>query len=773
MFGSDAGAARTLAIWGIFAGCLPGFCGGTALLPREVSDWKPGPAAPAVEAAAGGQVFVCPFPAGTDRHYWDYDIRLDLIAADGVELVYTCENPGAFRSITWYARSGNGWLAAALPVREGRSRHWIPLGDCEKLDTPAGWNQVEAIRLSPWSAARGAGRLILHAADARQAEIAIARPGELIFSNPSEREFGGRAANWMARQLSALALPVAMLGDQDLASSHALARYKVLILPCHPHLPRAVLKNIRLFTEGGGRLLVCYNGDTALGRMLGVDVGAYAAAARPGQWHSMYFPPRKDWQGPAQVFQGALVNLITASAAGSDTRTLAWWCDAQGRRQAEAACLGSKQCVWMPHALKEDDAAVQRRMLAALLDHLLPGIFAGAARQAVAEAIAREEPDQDQDPAAALPRDLHAKAQNALAAGAFAEAWRLADKLTIELDCRAAARLPELSRGLRGIWVGAEMLNADWDKLAAELAAAGLTDVFINVPRTEAPDAQILAACQRQTLRAHIWHICWNLDGMAETDLRRLRDAGRLQQSVDGTAAAWLCPSQAVNQEMELERLAQLADAAGAAGVHLDYVRYPDDRHCYCRACQKAFTAAAGGAPDEPWPQAAHTGSLAEQYRAWRARQISDFVSAVSRRIRQQHPGRQLSAAVYPRYPECIATEGQDWGQWLRNEWLDFVCPMNYTANPGEFAAWTAAQTALPGAAGRVAPGIGAVSSASRLPTLQVLLQAQAAVRAGAHGYVIFALNHELRRDLLPVLKAVKVKSAKSTNPAAPNHAED
>ncbi len=96
---------------------------------------------------------------------------------------------------------------------------------------------------------------------------------------------------------------------------------------------------------------------------------------------------------------------------------------------------------------------------------------------------------------------------------------------------------------------------------------------------------------------------------------------------------------------------------------------------------------------------------------------------------------------------------GQDWGKWLQEDLLDFVCPMNYTENPGEFAAWTAAQTALPGAAGRVAPGIGAASSASRLPPLHALGQAQAAMRAGAAGYVIYALNHGLRRDLLTVLK--------------------
>lgn len=751
MFGNNAGALRALTLWIMCAVCRQTLCADALLLPAAASAWQPGPGAPPA-AANDGQVFECPFPAGVDRHYWDYDARLDLEASDGMEAVYTCDDPGAFRSITWYFRSGDGWRAAALPVRQGRARHWIPKADFENLDAPAGWSETSGCRLSPWSAGRGPGRLVLHAARARTAAIAIARPGAAVFDNAGERAFGARAADWIGRQLSEIGLPYAMLTDEDLISRNTLGRFKTVILPCHPHLAGAMLKTIQRYLEKQGRLLVCYNGDARLGKLMGVQTGWYAAAERPGRWHAMWFPPHPEWPGPPQVVQGATANLMTAAAAGKETKILAWWCDSNGQRQPEAACLRSPQGAWITHVLQDDDAGMQRRMLAALLDQFMPGIFVEAARHNLDNILAGSAPDWQHAADGAPLRILRDKARAALAEGSPA-AWSLADKLAMALDVRAAARMPELfEAGRRGIWVGAEMQAEDWNKLAAELAAAGLTDVFINVPRSGMPDKEAFENCRRRGLRAHIWHICWNLEGLPAGRLRELEKAGRLQQSVDGTGAAWLCPSQPQNREMELARLEELSDAVDAAGIHLDYVRYPDSRHCFCPACRKAFAETAGG-QEADWPAAAHTGALAEKYRAWRARQISEFVRDCSRRLRRRHPGRKISAAVFPRYPDCAAAEGQDWGKWLQEDLLDFVCPMNYTENPGEFAAWTAAQAALPGAAGRVAPGIGAASAASRLPPLHTLGQAQAAMRSGAAGYVIYALNHGLRRDLLTVLK--------------------
>ena len=167
--------------------CIPPAYSDQSLLPDAVSAWQPGPLTPLVRDAPNGQDFFCPFMPDAIRHYWDCDLQVDLSASDGLEVEYTCDNPGAFQSITWYWRAGKGWRAAALPVRQGRTRHWIPKSDFEDQGVPDGWSATSGYRVSPWSAKRGAGRLILHAARHKSAAIAIARPGAEVFANAAER----------------------------------------------------------------------------------------------------------------------------------------------------------------------------------------------------------------------------------------------------------------------------------------------------------------------------------------------------------------------------------------------------------------------------------------------------------------------------------------------------------------------------------------------------------------------------------------------------------
>ncbi|MGI6086961.1 MAG: hypothetical protein ACOYCD_03280 [Kiritimatiellia bacterium] len=709
------------------------------------------------------------------RHYWDCDLQVDLSASDGLEVEYTCDNPGAFQSITWYWRAGKGWRAAALPVRQGRTRHWIPKSDFEDQGVPDGWSATSGYRVSPWSAKRGAGRLILHAARHKSAAIAIARPGAEVFANAAERAFGASIANWIGMQLSEMGLPYAMISDEDLASRSLPQRYRMLILPCHPHLTPAMLKNIQRHLERQGYLFVCYSGDAKLGNLMGVQPGGYTAAERPGRWHAMSFATAPSWQGPPQVFQAGATYLITASAASKETKTLAWWLDAQGRRQSEAACLSSPKGIWMPHVPQADDAAAQRHMLAALLDQFLPGTLAAAARHTLDDVLAASPIPMEWEHAVDVDdlRSLRDQARAVLNAGDPAAAWRLTDKLSAALNARAAANMPKLGQGRRCIWVGTPMQAENWDRVAPKLAAAGLTDVFLHVPRDTDPNRDVFEACRRNGLKTHIWYICWNLDGLAATQIKKMEQDGRLQQSFGFQTTAWLCPSQTRNRELELARLEELADAVTTDGLHLDYIRYPDSQHCCCLACRKEFFAAVNAPETTAWPLAAQTGALGEQYRKWRAQQISEFVNACSKRLRQRRPGIIISAAVYPHYPECVGTEGQNWGEWLREDALDFVCPMNYTANPGEFAAWTTAQIALPGAAGRVLPGIGVASSAARLTPPEMLSQIQDALSAGADGYAIYALNHGLLRDLPEILTpANQPRSAQNKEPAATKNAQ-
>ncbi|MDZ7822535.1 MAG: hypothetical protein U5N26_12435 [Candidatus Marinimicrobia bacterium] len=82
----------------------------------------------------------------------------------------------------------------------------------------------------------------------------------------------------------------------------------------------------------------------------------------------------------------------------------------------------------------------------------------------------------------------------------------------------------------------------------------------------------------------------------------------------------WLCPSRKETEEYLRNRVAELAEIRGLAGVHLDFIRYPDailpyglhesrgvfqDKvyprwdFCYCEVCREAFRERTGIDPLE------------------------------------------------------------------------------------------------------------------------------------------------------------------------------
>jgi uncharacterized lipoprotein YddW (UPF0748 family) len=116
-------------------------------------------------------------------------------------------------------------------------------------------------------------------------------------------------------------------------------------------------------------------------------------------------------------------------------------------------------------------------------------------------------------------------------------------------------------------------------------------------------------------------------------------------------------------------------------------------------------------------------------------------------------PEASLSAAVYGKYPLCIASVGQDWGLWLKQGYVDFICPMNYTDDVDRFAGYTRPQLALPTQGGRVYPGIGVTANESRLDAIGTIKQIQRARSLGARGFTLYELTPVLDREIFPTLK--------------------
>lgn len=748
--------------------------------PREpdADAWRPGTESPPATALPDGIRFPARFSTGQDRFYWDRDLALDLSNAHGVELAYRIEHPEAFRGVTLYARSGTGWYAAALPAdRPGRHQIRVPLDRFSAEASPLGWNRIDRLRWSPWAAGRQDGALILESIAGYVTRVAVVLP---TTSSPDsgERAFGRRIGEWFLSELETLGVAAARL-DDEAVSQGALDGMGLAILPYNPEPTSQQLAALRTFVQGGGKLVVCYSKHPGMAELMGVSAGPYQAESRPGQWHAMAFEDTLPG-APARAVQTQTRNIIAAEPAGSQTRVVAWWEDDAGQRRPEAAWLLSPAGAWMTHVVLSEDAPGKRRMLLAIASALLPEIRDEAVRRLIARArsitaedgldasLARiEQRSREhgrnlsrrwQEPM----RQQHAAIEAALHAGNPFEALDLAAELQQMLSRRYAAVQPTPSIDeVRAVWDhhGTGLHAGNWAQTAPILQNAGFTDVLLYVPRNtvenpENPPSPLrdsLRAGRQSTLRIHPWKVLWNLDGIDADRLQQLEARNRLQISGSGAVTPWLCPSHPENRREEHADALKLAHVHGIAGLHLDYIRYPDAEHCYCNTCRRAFESAEGR-PIADWPAAVRgVDPLSHRFSRWRADRITTFMRDLAREVKTIDDRLVLSIAVFPKADRVGRSIGQDWASWLQQGWIDWVLPMNYTEDSGTFARWVRTQQALPGVSGRLVPGIGVSASTSRLAPVDVVDQIGLTRRIGTRGFALFDLNDTLHRHVFPL----------------------
>ena len=283
-------------------------------------------------------------------------------------------------------------------------------------------------------------------------------------------------------------------------------------------------------------------------------------------------------------------------------------------------------------------------------------------------------------------------------------------------------------------------------------AAAGVPVVHPIVEQEGDQLAACIAAARAHGVQVHVWKVCWEVGWQGARDAHEpFEREGRLQVDRFGRTRRALCPSNPVNRRYELDAILEAAEY-DVDGIHLDYIRYPDASACYCAGCRRRFSQWLAK-PIRAWPDDVRAGAWRGAYTAWRRDQITTFVRAVRNAARAANPALRVSAAVYPLHPDCADSIGQDWALWLKEDLVDFVCPMNYESRAGALGALVARQLALPDTAGRLYPGLGVTAMDSQLSADQTIEQIRRVRAAGAGGFVLFDLNRTLEHDVLPMLK--------------------
>lgn len=456
----------------------------------------------------------------------------------------------------------------------------------------------------------------------------------------------------------------------------------------------AELQTLRAFRARGGRLVVMHSGSAALGEMMGVQPIGYKTAAYPGQWSRMAFQPGQIPGAPTAILQTSTA-LQRAVPLNGRSRVVATWMDRAGRQTGDAAWLASSAGFWMTHMLLPDgDENLKAQLLGALVGTVDSRAWNFQAHRA------RE--------------------------GAKAAATR-------EYALRQVPRPGEI----HAVWdhTGCGLYPGNWPATIRLLKSSGVTDLFVNVAgagfahypsgvlsrsRTFAQEGDQLAACLTAAkgtgLRVHAWILCFSATRGQPAVLETFRKRGWRLRSTGGALTEYLDPSNPAVRAHVLSAISEIQAHYPVSGIHLDFVRWGDSA---------------------VKPKGA-------------AQAVSQFVADARRLVKRP---RWLTAAVYGKYPNCVATVGQDWNAWLNLNLVDYVVPMDYTEDAAKFAALLAQQSATRAHAARTIVGIGVTANESRLDARKVIDQVNQTRRLGFAGVSLFDLDTTLEKQILPYLR--------------------
>lgn len=235
---------------------------------------------------------------------------------------------------------------------------------------------------------------------------------------------------------------------------------------------------------------------------------------------------------------------------------------------------------------------------------------------------------------------------------------------------------------------------------------------------------------------------------MKKINLRSPAYLGRLARWTRGQSSKveglYTSPLHPAAQDHTAAVIAEIAAKYDVDGIHLDYIRFPNDDFDYSPAAMEQFkTAVLPGlsaaerreaAAREVLDPAAYPNLFPERWSDFRRARLTSLVVKIRTAVKTARPGVIVSAAVLPDAQEAFEHRLQDWRGWLDQSLLDVLCPMAYTSEPAIFQKQIAAARTYAGSR-PVWAGIGAY----QLSPAQTLGHIAAARKLGAAGIILFS----------------------------------
>jgi uncharacterized lipoprotein YddW (UPF0748 family) len=235
---------------------------------------------------------------------------------------------------------------------------------------------------------------------------------------------------------------------------------------------------------------------------------------------------------------------------------------------------------------------------------------------------------------------------------------------------------------------------------------------------------------------------------MKKIDPRSPAYVGRLARWTRANASIveglYTSPLHAAAQDHTAAVIGEIAAKYAVDGVHLDYVRFPNEDFDYSAPAMEQFKSAIApelsdrerrdAAAQEVFDPAAYANLFPERWNDFRRSRLTSLVAKIRTAVKVARPDVTVSAAVVPDAPAAFTSRLQDWRGWIDRSLVDVLCPMAYTTEPDTFQRQIAAARDYAG--GRpVWAGIGAY----QLSQAQTLAHITAANKLGVAGIILFS----------------------------------
>lgn len=192
--------------------------------------------------------------------------------------------------------------------------------------------------------------------------------------------------------------------------------------------------------------------------------------------------------------------------------------------------------------------------------------------------------------------------------------------------------------------------------------------------------------------------------------------------------------------------IAEIASKYAIDGVHLDYVRFPNEDFDFSPSAIDQFKKAIlpnltererkDAAARETVDPAAYPNLFPTRWNDFRRERLTELVIKIRSAVKSARPGVVVSAAVVPDAQTAFDSRMQDWRGWAEQSLIDVLCPMAYTTDADTFRKQIATVREYAGSR-PVWAGVGAY----QLSPAQTLAHIATAGKLGVAGVILFSYD--------------------------------